>query len=154
MDAPNASTYLYNFTQFCMHGKCATASNAVIDGLNHGRELLGCDIYDVLYTGNPKKENLKGWKDQFAKRGSYVYILGILGTIIDIAQGIIDTEDPSYADIEWGSVTNSNAKGYETKHAGINLHDKYDECKTNFWQNTHDNINAIHDNFGPEKLDH
>jgi len=89
------SLYEFNFTDGCKGGQCNNATQAIIDGLTGSGGLLGCDIMERIFDGNPGKAGgyYQGYRDDMINKNSYLYSLATMGTVVQSAYLTITTGD-------------------------------------------------------------
>lgn len=75
-----APVYKQAFLDECSNAQCDNAAQALLSGINgDGAYGFGCDLMQILYTGDVNNNYLVGYKDNVATKGAYLLTLVNMG---------------------------------------------------------------------------
>jgi len=79
----------------CDNGKCNDATAAMLGSLTGNSGLFGCDMLDILYSGDVKAGYYQGWRDNVTTKGAYLLSLANVGVVIQSAFLTLETNNSS-----------------------------------------------------------
>lgn len=83
---------LLNFMEECEGSKCDDATAAIAGSITGNSGLFGCDMMEILYSGDVQAGYFVGWRDQVAAKAGYLLSLINMGVIIQSAYFTLYTE--------------------------------------------------------------
>lgn len=66
----------------CANAKCDDATNALASSITGESGLFGCDMLEILYSGDVQAGYFVGWRDNVASKAAYLLSLVNMGVIV------------------------------------------------------------------------
>jgi hypothetical protein len=66
----------------CANAKCDDATSALASSITGESGLFGCDMMDILYSGDVQSGYFVGWRDNVAAKAGYLLSLVNMGVTV------------------------------------------------------------------------
>jgi hypothetical protein len=73
------------FMDECANAKCDDATAAIAASITGNTGLFGCDMMQILYSGDVSGGYFVGWRDQVTSKAAYLLSLVNMGVIVQSA---------------------------------------------------------------------
>lgn len=94
-DSPVADVYLADFLDECANAKCDNATAALAATITGNAGLFGCDMMEILYSGDVSGGYFQGWRDNVTSKAAYLLSLVNLGVVVQSAYITLETQNES-----------------------------------------------------------
>ena len=74
--------YLQYFMDECANAQCDDASAALVASITGNSGLFGCDMMQILYSGDVSGGYFVGWRDQVISKAAYLLSLVNMGVTV------------------------------------------------------------------------
>ena len=74
--------YLQYFMDECANAQCDDATAALAASLTGNSGLFGCDMMQILYSGDVSGGYFVGWRDQVTSKAAYLLSLVNMGVTV------------------------------------------------------------------------
>lgn len=81
-NSPVADVYLESFMDECRNAKCDDATAALAAAITGNSGLFGCDMMEILYSGDVSGGYFVGWRDNVTSKAAYLLSLVNLGVVV------------------------------------------------------------------------
>lgn len=131
--------YLQAFMDECSGSKCDDATAALASSLTGDSGLFGCDMLEILYSGDVQSGYFVGWRDNIAAKAAYLLSLVNMGVTVQSAFLTLETGSEHAHEVvqdQYGDIL---------KKAGERI-EKYDNKCTDYpgwWDNAAINSSRI-----------
>jgi hypothetical protein len=100
-DGPNVDLYRQNFLDAVDYSELNKAVYGLVLSLNGEKGYFGCDLLEILYSGDAAGNYWKGWENHLVMQSSYVFSLINLGISLQASYVTFrDNSDTAYRAIE------------------------------------------------------
>jgi hypothetical protein len=77
----------------CENAKCDDATAALAAAITGNSGLFGCDMMEILYSGDVSGGYFVGWRDNVTSKAAYLLSLVNLGVVVQSAYITIETQN-------------------------------------------------------------
>ena len=112
-DPDIGNVYKQAFMDECANAKCDDATSALASSITGESGLFGCDMMDILYSGDVQSGYFVGWRDNVAAKAGYLLSLVNMGVTVQSAYITLETDnDQAYRVVqeEYGDILLKAAK--------------------------------------------